>query len=47
MNLASILTDSATRDPDHPAVRLDDVEVSYGQLDQATARVTGLLAAKD
>ncbi len=46
MNLATILTESAARDRDHAAVKLDDVEVSYGQLDQASALVAGLLAAK-
>src|SRR5512142_2594147 len=43
MNLASILTDSVTRDPDHVAVKLDDVELTYQQLDDAAARVAGLL----
>jgi long-chain acyl-CoA synthetase len=46
MNLANILTESAARDRDHIAVKLDDVDVSYGQLDQASALVAGLLAAK-
>ena len=46
MNLAEILTASAQRDPRHAALKLDAVEVSYGQLDQASARVAGLLAAK-
>src|SRR5690242_14309601 len=43
MNLASILTDSAERDPDHVALRLDDMEVSYGLLDEGSARVAALL----
>jgi long-chain acyl-CoA synthetase len=46
MNLAEILTTSAKRDPDHTALKLDDIEMSYGQLDQASARVAGLLAQK-
>jgi long-chain acyl-CoA synthetase len=46
MNLAEILTTSAKRDPDHTALKLDDVEMSYRQLDQASARVAGLLAQK-
>jgi long-chain acyl-CoA synthetase len=46
VNLAEILTASAQRDPRHAALKLDAVEVSYGQLDQASARVAGLLAAK-
>jgi long-chain acyl-CoA synthetase len=43
MNLASILTESAARDPDHVAVKLDDLEITYAQLDEASARVAGLL----
>jgi long-chain acyl-CoA synthetase len=43
MNLASILTDSAARDPEHVAVKLDDVEFTYAQLEGATAHVVGLL----
>ncbi|MDQ6803811.1 MAG: long-chain fatty acid--CoA ligase [Actinomycetota bacterium] len=46
MNLASILTKSAARDPDRVAVKLDDVEISYGLLDGATALMAGLLAEK-
>ncbi|MBV9819126.1 MAG: long-chain fatty acid--CoA ligase [Solirubrobacterales bacterium] len=45
MNLARILTDSAARDPEHVAVKLDDVELSYAALDAATAHVAGLLRA--
>jgi long-chain acyl-CoA synthetase len=44
MNLASILTDSAQADPDHIALRLDDMEVSYGLLDEGSARIAALLA---
>src|SRR4030088_2507107 len=46
MNLAEILTASAERAPDHVALKLDDTEVTYGQLDQASARVAGLVAEK-
>ncbi|HWF25544.1 MAG TPA: AMP-binding protein, partial [Solirubrobacteraceae bacterium] len=46
MNLTSILTDSAARDPDRVAVKLDDVKVSYGLLDAATKLTAGLLADK-
>jgi long-chain acyl-CoA synthetase len=46
MNLASILTDSAARDPDRVALKLDDAEVSYGLLDGATQLMAGLLAEK-
>src|SRR5947209_14429274 len=43
MNLASILTRSTQRDPDHVAVRLDEVQLTYAQLDGASAHVAGLL----
>ncbi|MGH2857958.1 MAG: long-chain-fatty-acid--CoA ligase [Solirubrobacteraceae bacterium] len=43
MNLASVLTDSAARDPDHVAVRLDDIALTYAQLDLGSAYVAGLL----
>jgi long-chain acyl-CoA synthetase len=44
MNLASVLTDSVQRDPDHVALRLDDMEVSYGLLDEGSARLAAVLA---
>jgi long-chain acyl-CoA synthetase len=43
MNLATILTDSAKRNPEHVAIKLDDAELSYGGLDDASARLAGLL----
>jgi long-chain acyl-CoA synthetase len=43
MNLARILTDSAQRDPEHVAIRLDDAELTYAHLDDASAHVAGLL----
>ncbi len=43
MNLASILISSAQRDGDHPAIRLDDRELSYRDLDGASAHIAGLL----
>ena len=46
MNLAENLSMSAASTPDAPAVRLDDVVLSYAALDAASARVAGLLAAK-
>ncbi len=46
MNLAQILADSAQRDPAHAALKLDDMEVSYGELAQAAALVAGLLRSK-
>ncbi len=45
-NLASILTDTASRVSDAPAVRLDDTTLTYAQLDDASARVAGMLRAK-
>src|ERR1700755_411055 len=44
MNLANILTESAQREPDHIALRLDDMEVSYGLLDEGSARLAAVLA---
>jgi long-chain acyl-CoA synthetase len=46
MNLASIMTRSAGRSPGHVAVRLDDRELTYAQLDEASARVAGMLAGQ-
>jgi long-chain acyl-CoA synthetase len=43
MNLASILTSAAEREPTRTAIKLDDAEVSYEQLDEATARFSALL----
>src|SRR3954463_13750721 len=42
-NLATLLTESAQRHPDRPALKLDDATMSYEALDEATARVAGLL----
>src|SRR5947209_17170861 len=44
MNLVSVLTDSAQRDAGHVALRLDDMEVSYGLLDEGSARLAAVLA---
>jgi long-chain acyl-CoA synthetase len=46
MNLATILTEAVEREPDGTAVKLDDLEVSYRQLDESTSRVAGLLRSK-
>ena len=46
MNLGTILTDAAARDQGQVAVRLDDVELSYGQLNEASAWFAGVLAEK-
>ena len=43
-NLATLLTDTAGRHGDGIALKLDDVEVNYGLLDEGSARVAGLLA---
>jgi long-chain acyl-CoA synthetase len=43
VNLAEILTRSAATHPDRPALRLDEAELTYAQLDEASARVAGLL----
>src|SRR5918995_417237 len=45
-NLARILTETAERLPDKTAVKLDDVELSYGMLDEGGKRVAGLLKSK-
>ncbi len=42
-NLAHNLTTAAQRRPDSPALRLGDAVVSYAELEDATARVAGLL----
>jgi len=46
VNLAQILSDSAERDPEQIAVKLDDFELNYALLDQATMRTAGLLRAR-
>src|SRR3954463_13381314 len=43
MNLAEILTRSAAAYPDHVAIKLDDAELTYSALDEASARVAGML----
>src|SRR4051795_4816977 len=45
-NLASLLTTAAEKYGDRPAVRLDDNTLTYSQLDDASARVAGLLKAQ-
>jgi long-chain acyl-CoA synthetase len=46
MNLAENLSRAAAARPDAPAVKLDDAVLSYAALDEASARVAGLLAAR-
>jgi long-chain acyl-CoA synthetase len=43
MNLVSILTDSAEREPDRTAIKLDEIELSYEALNGASAHIAGLL----
>jgi long-chain acyl-CoA synthetase len=43
MNLANILTETAVRHPDRTALRLDETELAYAQLEDASARVAALL----
>ena len=46
MNLASLLTESAGRTPEAPAIRLGEAELSYGELDHAQ-RPAGDAAARE
>ncbi|MEX2106020.1 MAG: long-chain fatty acid--CoA ligase [Solirubrobacterales bacterium] len=43
LNLASIVTESAARVPGSVAVRLNDVELTYAELDERSARLATLL----
>jgi long-chain acyl-CoA synthetase len=45
-NLARILTDAAAEHGDRIAFKLDDAELTYAQLDAASARAAGLLRAR-
>jgi long-chain acyl-CoA synthetase len=46
LNLASLLSESAGRSPESPAIRLGEVELSYGELDERSARLATLLGEK-
>jgi long-chain acyl-CoA synthetase len=46
LNLASLLTESASRTPELPAIRLGDTELSYAELGQRSARLAALLGEK-
>jgi long-chain acyl-CoA synthetase len=46
MNLADNLTTSAQEHGDRPAVKLDGAELTYSQLDGASAHVAGMLKAR-
>jgi long-chain acyl-CoA synthetase len=43
LNLASLLTESAERTPEAPAIRLGELELSYGELDRRSAQLATLL----
>jgi len=45
-NLATILMESVQKDGQRVALKLDDTEVTYAELDEASARVAGLLKSK-
>jgi long-chain acyl-CoA synthetase len=45
-NLGSLLGRAADGHPDHPALRLDDLVLSYAQLREAAGRMSALLAAQ-
>ncbi|MEZ5077029.1 MAG: long-chain fatty acid--CoA ligase [Solirubrobacterales bacterium] len=47
LNLASIVTEGAARDPDAVAVRLGPVGLTYGELDERSARLASLLPQRD
>ena len=44
-NLATIVSASAQRNPGGIAIKLDDIEISFGALEVLSAKVAGLLAA--
>ena len=46
LNLASLLTESAGRTPGAAAIRLGEIELSYGELDDRSARLATLLREK-
>jgi len=46
MNLTNIITEAAGRNPGHVALKLDEIELSYAQLSEASAWFAGVLAAK-
>src|SRR5438045_2832979 len=45
-NFAEKVSAAAAEDPEHPAVKLDDIVMSYAMLDAATARAAGFLRDK-
>jgi long-chain acyl-CoA synthetase len=45
-NISELLSQSADLRPDHVAIKVDQSQLSYAELDRAAARVAGLLGAK-
>src|SRR3954447_1170891 len=45
-NLATVVADTAQQRADRPAIKLDDLTLTYGQLDEAAARAAALLKDK-
>jgi long-chain acyl-CoA synthetase len=45
-NLGQNLLDTAANDPDHPALKMDDAVLTYGQFRDAALRVAGSLQAR-
>jgi long-chain acyl-CoA synthetase len=45
-NFATNLRAAAVEDPDRRAIKLDDIELTYGQFDDAVAHAAGLLRSK-
>jgi long-chain acyl-CoA synthetase len=46
LNLASIVTESAAKVPDNPAIRLGDAELTYAALNDLSARMATVLAER-
>src|SRR5260370_10130174 len=46
MNLGSLLDQAAASQPDRPALRLDDLVLTYAELHEAAGRISALLAAR-
>jgi len=46
MSLAQLLTDTAAKHADRPALKLDDAVLNYAVLNEAATRVAGLLKEK-
>jgi long-chain acyl-CoA synthetase len=46
MNLAQILADAASRDPERTAIKLDDMELNYAVLQEGARRVASVLRSR-